>query len=77
MSEKMYVCKSNSGSLYEQRQVRFIGFVPEHPWDLCAVAHSVEEMHSMIDGLSFDTDYSQAETPFSSITKEMFDKVTP
>lgn len=75
--EKMYVCKSNRGTLYEQRQVRFIGYRPEHPWDICAVASSVEEMHSMLDGLSFDTDYSHAETPFSEITKEMFAEVTP
>jgi hypothetical protein len=56
MSDKMYV-KKCAGGLYELRQQRFRD--RNHPHDVCAVARSVEEMHSMVDKLWPDIDYSE------------------
>jgi len=58
MDNTMYVIKS--GDFYELRQTRFIGM--NHPWDVCAVARSVEEMHSMVDKLWNTIDWSRVES---------------
>lgn len=60
MAKKMYVAKR--GSLYELRQMRFIDRNTEHPHDVCAIAHTVEEMHSMVDKYwPAEIDYSRVE----------------
>ena len=56
---KMYVIKSSTG-LLELRQSRFAG--QDHPHDICAVAHSVDEMRAMLATYSLwvnDVDYSR------------------
>lgn len=64
MAEQMYVTKSKSCYLLELRQVRYKATYQagkEHPHDLCAIAHDVAEMHSMIDKHWPDADYSEVE----------------
>jgi hypothetical protein len=58
IKKEMYVIKT--GSFYELRQTRFIGIT--HPHDVCAIARSVDEMHSMVDKHWPDKiDYSRVE----------------
>lgn len=60
----MYVIQK--GSMLELRQTRFreqLNAGVEHPHDLCAVARSVDEMHSIADKRWLDIDYSAVENP--------------
>lgn len=60
MASTMYVVKSARGML-ELRQERFreqLKNGKEHPHDVCAIAHNVEEMRSMADEHWPDIDYS-------------------
>lgn len=61
----MYVVKEQN--LYVLRQTRFkaaLASGSEHPHDVCAYAHSVPEMHNMVDHRWPNSiDYSHVETP--------------
>jgi hypothetical protein len=61
--KSMYVVKGNS--LYELRQTRYaqnLANGTEHPHDVCAVARSIEEMHSIVDKhWPNEIDYSRVE----------------
>jgi hypothetical protein len=60
MAKKMYVRWENG--MLVLRQTRFSNEVIEHPHDVCAYAHSVEEMRRMVDHLyPDDIDYSLIE----------------
>lgn len=45
----MYVTKQWNDNLWELRQERFRSN-PSHPWDVCAVAHTLEEMWNGTEG---------------------------
>ena len=67
MAKKMYVRQENG--MLVLRQTRFAEKLAngiDHPHDICAIAHNVEEMRGMVDHLYPDEiDYSQVEKSVS------------
>lgn len=67
----LYCVKSKSGKAYELRQKRFKKQYEsgiEHPWDICAIAISLEQMHEMADKYWPNTDYTQVENQLDIAT---------
>lgn len=67
ITKSMYVDAHHvqAGTFYVLRQTRYRAHLlagQEHPHDICAIARSVEEMHSMVDKhWPNDIDYSLVE----------------